>query len=439
MYGCNQASKASPTNLSNTEASAPGCSLSNSTRASLLYRSTRIISGEQLKKRKYDQHQGKVEVSSIANRNDTLIEAVFDDAFSLQTIKDEEQEPLMMSSMTKATDSTNHEQITRLANKTNQSNVGTTWTKSKLKALDTQIASLTNASKSDHPIVITKDMLLKAEFVAQLDSKFIVVNMCGILCLVDQHAADERVGLERLEEALQKNMSSLDLKQQQEDQPIYPLLFDLSKLKNIRTDHLFKRTPLKNPKSIDISPSLSSVIDTCKTIIKQWNFDYDHDTVHHKVLLKSVPSICNKVATEKDFLQFVQFLGHQTAATATATTMSKPSSVQPAFVKRTLASYACRYAIMFGDVLDEDTCRSLLSSLSKCELCFICAHGRPSIVPLVDLNLMPFDGGYSKHSSSSSRGNLLPKNSGDRGGEERIPIRFRHLYPQNQKSRFNNN
>lgn len=426
MHGCNQASEASP-NLSNTKASAPGCSLSNSTRASLLYRSTRIISGEQLKKRKYNQHQGKVKVSSIANRNDTLIEAVFDDAFSLQTTKDEEQEPLMMSSMTKATDNTNHEQVTRLANKTNQSNVGTTWTKSKLKALDTQIASLTNASKSDHPIVITKDMLLKAEFIAQLDSKFIVVNMCGILCLVDQHAADERVGLERLEEALQKNMFSLDMKQQQ-DQPIYPLLFDLSKLKNIRTDHIFKRTPLKHPKSIDISPSLSSIIDTCKNSIKQWNFDYDHDTVHHKVLLKSVPSICNKVATEKDFLQFVQFLGHQTAATITT---SKPSSVQPAFVKRILASYACRYAIMFGDVLDENTCRSLLSSLSKCELCFICAHGRPSIVPLVDLNLMPFDGGYSKHSSSSSRGNLLPKNS--HRGEERIPIRFRHLYPKNQK------
>jgi DNA mismatch repair ATPase MutL len=397
-----------------TNAKVSNFSSSNST-ASLLYRSTRIISGEQLKKRKYDE-RGRDKVddsSSISNKNDISRDYIFDDAFSLQTKKCEEH---LMSPKTKATDNINHEEHTRLANRTNPSKLGMTWTKSKLKALDTQIASLTNASKSDHPIVITKDMLLKAEHVAQLDSKFIVVNMCGTLCLVDQHAADERVGLERLEKALHKNLSSSGNKQQYCDS------FDLSKLKNIRTDQLVKRTPLQNPKSIEISPFLSSVIANYENIIKKWNFDFDHDSVRHKVLLKSYPSICDRVATEKDFIQFVQLLGHQiTNALSTA---------QPAFVKRTLASYACRYAIMFGDVLDDDQCRSLLSNLSKCELCFICAHGRPSIVPLIDLNLMPCNGGYIQQSSSSFRGKL-PNNT---HREERIPIRFRHLYQQNQKT-----
>mmetsp|Transcript_12225 Transcript_12225/g.22920 ORF Transcript_12225/g.22920 Transcript_12225/m.22920 type:complete len:976 (-) Transcript_12225:242-3169(-) len=390
--------------------------LSNST-DSLLYRSTRIISGEHLKKNICNERNDKVDILSINNsdaisRKDTL----FDDAFSLQAVN---YKGHMMSPRTKTAVNINNEQTTRLPTiRPNQSQLGMTWTKSKLKALDTQIASLTHASKSNHPIVITKDMLSKAEIIAQLDSKFIVVNMCGILSLLDQHAADERVGLERLEEALQKNLCPSEKEQGCEK-------FDLSKLKNIRTDDLVKRTPLKNPKSIDISPFLSSVIANYESIIKKWNFDYDHDPIRHKVLLKSVPSICDKVATEKDFIQYTQSLGHQSTSTA--------STAQPTFVKRTLASYACRYAIMFGDVLDDDTCKSLLSSLSKCELCFICAHGRPSIVPLIDLNLMPDGGSYrstSGHiSSARDHGKNLPTND---LVHETIPIRFRHLYQQRQ-------
>lgn len=390
--------------------------LSNST-DSLLYRSSRIISGDHLKKNICNERNDKVDILSISN-SDAISreETFFDDAFSLQPAK---YKGHIMSPTTKSTVNIKNEQSTRLSTiRPNQSQLGMTWTKSKLRALDTQIASLTHASKSDHPIVITKDMLSKAEVIAQLDSKFIVVNICGILSLVDQHAADERVGLEHLEEALKKNLYSSEQEQSCEK-------FDLSKLKNIRTDDLVKRTALKNPKSIEISPFLSSVIANYESIIKKWNFDYDHDPIRHKVLLKSVPSICDKVATEKDFIQYAQSLGHQSTSTA--------STAQPAFVKRTLASYACRYAIMFGDVLDDDTCKSLLSSLSKCELCFICAHGRPSIVPLIDLNLMLDGGSYSSTSghisSARDHGKNLPTND---IVQERIPIRFRHLYQQRQ-------
>ncbi|KAH9850804.1 hypothetical protein C2E23DRAFT_929125 [Lenzites betulinus] len=57
-------------------------------------------------------------------------------------------------------------------------------------------------------------------------------------------------------------------------------------------------------------------------------------------------------------------------------------------------SKACRGAIMFNDTLTIDQCKSLLNKLSATALPFQCAHGRPSLVPLVDV------GGPSHHPTS---------------------------------------
>jgi len=40
---------------------------------------------------------------------------------------------------------------------------------------------------------------------------------------------------------------------------------------------------------------------------------------------------------------------------------------------------------MFNDVLTVEECRDLLRRLAACAFPFQCAHGRPSMVPLVDL------------------------------------------------------
>lgn len=42
-------------------------------------------------------------------------------------------------------------------------------------------------------------------------------------------------------------------------------------------------------------------------------------------------------------------------------------------------------AIKFNDSLSIEACYSLVASLSSCQLPFQCAHGRPSIAPLVDV------------------------------------------------------
>ena len=60
----------------------------------------------------------------------------------------------------------------------------------------------------------------------------------------------------------------------------------------------------------------------------------------------------------------------------------------PPAVIRTLSAKACRSAIMFGDPLLPTECAQLVSSLKATQLCFSCAHGRPTMAPLVDLQAL---------------------------------------------------
>jgi DNA mismatch repair protein MLH3 len=42
---------------------------------------------------------------------------------------------------------------------------------------------------------------------------------------------------------------------------------------------------------------------------------------------------------------------------------------------------------MFGDELSFQECCTLVKSLAECDFPFQCAHGRPSIVPLLQVSL----------------------------------------------------
>lgn len=55
---------------------------------------------------------------------------------------------------------------------------------------------------------------------------------------------------------------------------------------------------------------------------------------------------------------------------------------------RLLASKACRMAVMFGTTLPRPRCLRLLEELRATQHCFSCAHGRPTVVPLVDLRAL---------------------------------------------------
>lgn len=45
----------------------------------------------------------------------------------------------------------------------------------------------------------------------------------------------------------------------------------------------------------------------------------------------------------------------------------------------------CAGAVKFGDALSMRECELIVENLQDCRLPFQCAHGRPSIMPLLDL------------------------------------------------------
>lgn len=145
--------------------------------------------------------------------------------------------------------------------------------------------------------------------------------------------------------------------------------------RSITKKDLLKSTKV-NPQQIKLTLNDMATVKQYCHLLKKWKFDFDEANDGNMITLTGVPVVCDRVASVRDFMEFVKELGH----------LSGGDYVRPKFVKNTLASNACRYAIMFGEELNEEQQRQLLSSLASCDLSFICAHGRPSIIPLCDLN-----------------------------------------------------
>lgn len=95
------------------------------------------------------------------------------------------------------------------------------------------------------------------------------------------------------------------------------------------------------------------------------------------MVLEQVPEVLGVPLLQDDFRDFLLLISDGEEL--------PDELLKPAAVLRVLASKACRGAVMFGDLLDAARCKGLVSDLMSCSLPFNCAHGRPSMVPLVDL------------------------------------------------------
>ena len=97
----------------------------------------------------------------------------------------------------------------------------------------------------------------------------------------------------------------------------------------------------------------------------------------NSVMLTQVPVFFGEPLHSGDFVEFVHFVSEHSK-------WSAPRSVlRPPALRRIAASKACRTAVKFGDFLDAPNCIEIVQRLSKTELPFQCAHGRPSVVPLL--------------------------------------------------------
>nr|XP_045010520.1 DNA mismatch repair protein Mlh3 isoform X2 [Jaculus jaculus] len=230
-----------------------------------------------------------------------------------------------------------------------------------------------------YPYRFTKEMIHSVQVLQQVDNKFIACLMStkmeedgkaggNLLVLVDQHAAHERVRLEQLiADSYEKQPQGSGRKK---------LLY-----------------------STVIPPLEITVTEEQRRLLRYYHNNLEDlglelifpDTSDSLVLVGKVPlcfvereaneirrgrSTVTKTIVEEFIREQVEML--QTTGGIQGTL--------PLTVQKVLASQACHGAIKFNDGLSLEECYRLIEALSWCQLPFQCAHGRPSMLPLADMD-----------------------------------------------------
>ncbi|KAK6638946.1 hypothetical protein RUM43_007216 [Polyplax serrata] len=217
-----------------------------------------------------------------------------------------------------------------------------------------------------HPFAFTKELLANVEVIGQLDRKFIVAKMSvtvprktEFITLFDQHATDERI---KLEELLNEY---------------------------ILADGKFLTTGLTLPIVSELNESLVQVIlDANDKLI---NIGLKCAAVNERTIkILSVPKFLgDKYAKDignKDYTSItntVQGLINNIVQELTETRGAL--SQIPKLLYNLFTSDACHSAIKFNKPLTKSCMADMINKLKNCKLPFQCAHGRPCVIPIIDL------------------------------------------------------
>lgn len=197
---------------------------------------------------------------------------------------------------------------------------------------------------------------------------------CNLLVVVDQHAADERIRVESLFAEICS--SSTD--------PVEP-----HALERIQKALVFR-----------VNKREAELMRRYEGRFVEWGINYHlsssgkESSLHIDALPRAVTDRCtNEPSLAIDMIRAHVYALSDQPATSHANAHPPTSN----WVKRIgsfpkglldmLNSRACRSAIMFNDPLELDECRVLVDKLGGCMFPFQCAHGRPSMIPLVDLGV----------------------------------------------------
>ncbi|GFV32168.1 DNA mismatch repair protein Mlh3 [Trichonephila clavipes] len=218
----------------------------------------------------------------------------------------------------------------------------------------------------------TQSSLNSLKVIGQVDCKFIACIIKefndsfqnkNLLVLFDQHAVHERVRLEELMEDL----------------------FEMKDNKRI------VKTMQVNPHiNIALEPEAMRLLHSYHLFLKEIGFDTYFTDEENIISVSSLPlCLFNKENNQlKKRLSETVMLVEKIIKEWLDSLMQTRSisSVLPKTLSAVLNSQACRGAVKFGDPLDLSQCEHLLTALSKCKLPFQCAHGRPSIAPILDIS-----------------------------------------------------
>ena len=248
---------------------------------------------------------------------------------------------------------------------------------------------------------ISKKALAHARILQQVDNKFILAltsdpnchtKSSGKLVLIDQHAADERCKVEDLLRSLHADQPvTLASSLRFEVGVTEAQMLDVTKLRfaqwNIVYDVTFNVSGQKLPvesvttrtqHEVRVTALPAAIAERCrlnpKLIIELLREEIWSDN----------PGLRNKsnssLGHDKDAGTFILGKGAVDKCPTLTTARLPPRLLD------LINSRACRSAIMFNDELTMDQCEKLVAQLSNCTLPFQCAHGRPSMVVLSDLD-----------------------------------------------------
>ncbi|KZP20160.1 hypothetical protein FIBSPDRAFT_827261 [Athelia psychrophila] len=259
-----------------------------------------------------------------------------------------------------------------------------------------------------------KEDLRDAQVIRQVDRKFIACLVrdgtsaisddapgpSRALVLIDQHAADERVRVERFLKELCLGFLYAHGGEENED----------SAVGGVRRTELVPPTPvlLTRHEAARLAGS-----DVFQYVFRCWGFDFEglcsvesgfgddaEEAGYVQVFVRSVPAIVGEKLLMGDELRELikGFLGklEEDGTTFSLGSTQRENKDDTFFWMRVLRycprelvdlvnSKACRGAIMFNDTLTVERCERLVRQLSETALPFQCAHGRPSLVPLASL------------------------------------------------------
>jgi DNA mismatch repair protein MLH3 len=272
----------------------------------------------------------------------------------------------------------------------------------------------------------SKDGLKDAKVIAQVDKKFILVKMNGyqetteqgasaeMLVLIDQHAADERVQVEALFQELctptpQSNSRLVYRSKLGHSAQVVsimlgkPTQFAISQQElghftmhaarfanwGILFDVLDQPSAISKPGKqhlLSVTALPLSISERCKA--------------DPQVLISFLRTTVWKYATESH----PPPLAPPTRSAGATDWIQRLATCPPGLIDM-INSRACRSAIMFNDELSIDQCTQLVQKLAASAFPFMCAHGRPSTVPLVDLGSL--DVGEEVGREGAARGGFV--------------------------------
>ncbi|KAL8718715.1 MAG: hypothetical protein Q9225_004179 [Loekoesia sp. 1 TL-2023] len=270
---------------------------------------------------------------------------------------------------------------------------------------------------------LSKASLAEAQIISQVDKKFVLALMQPsrpiptvqidqpaeivdqqILVLIDQHAADERIRVENLLADFCTGPS--------------PEILRITS--SFEYKPAVTTTLLPKPLAFQIKPQEHGLFTAQAQHFANWGILYDlsppcsHATTiaketlqAYKITVKALPPvIAERCRLEPklliDLLRKEIWKREEDGFTYNDTTSpSFPEngteapqregtgdwltliSTCPRGILDLLNSRSCRSAIMFNDELSNEECETLVKRLAGCRFPFQCAHGRPSMVPLV--------------------------------------------------------